>query len=254
MNMENRRAEKNRYTVVDFHTHLLPRLDDGSSSRKETNEMLLCEKAQGISAVVATPHFYPEEEYLQSFLDRRKLACERLLTMYDAKLHPTVYLGAEVAFFAGIGHSKFINQLSIVGTNVIMIEMPFARWSTSDIDEIVFLRECMGMIPIIAHIERYAGFQKRGIVEKMMKNGILFQSNAEYLLDPKNSKKATKQFLCGEIAVLGSDCHNMESRVPNLGQAISVLDQNGGQFALQQLEVIQEFLLKDAISIEALDI
>lgn len=250
MNMENEIPRASASSVIDFHAHLLPAIDDGSASIEESVQILSAEREQGISAVIATPHFYPEEESLESFLDRRKAARERLLSVYDADLYPTVYLGAEVAFFAGIGRSRFTSELAVVGTNMILVEMPFARWSETEIDEICFLRDSIGLIPVIAHIERYAKYQKRGTIEKLMKNGVLLQSNAEYLINPKTSKKAIKQFLSGEIAVLGSDCHNMTSRLPNLAQAINLIEQNEGRFALEQLILLENFLLKDAISIE----
>ena len=43
--------------LVDFHSHILPRMDDGSSSVDQSIRMLQMEKEQGIGAVVATPHF-----------------------------------------------------------------------------------------------------------------------------------------------------------------------------------------------------
>ena len=45
---------------VDFHSHILPGVDDGAKSVDESIDMLLLEKEQGIDVVVATPHFYTE--------------------------------------------------------------------------------------------------------------------------------------------------------------------------------------------------
>ena len=60
--------------VVDFHTHILPGIDDGSSSAEESLAMLQMEKEQGIDTVVVTPHFYPQEDRPERFLKRRKEA------------------------------------------------------------------------------------------------------------------------------------------------------------------------------------
>lgn len=45
-------------TIIDFHSHVLPGIDDGSSSLDESVAMLYMAQAQGISQVIATPHFY----------------------------------------------------------------------------------------------------------------------------------------------------------------------------------------------------
>ena len=57
--------------MIDFHSHVLPGIDDGSRSVKESLELLAMEKAQGIAFVAATPHFYPEEQSVEDFLRAR---------------------------------------------------------------------------------------------------------------------------------------------------------------------------------------
>ncbi|MBQ8395535.1 MAG: capsular polysaccharide biosynthesis protein, partial [Oscillospiraceae bacterium] len=64
--------------IIDFHTHVLPKIDDGSSSLKESIGMLRLEAEQGIETVVATPHFYANHDSPEAFLERRKMAQERL--------------------------------------------------------------------------------------------------------------------------------------------------------------------------------
>lgn len=45
--------------ITDMHCHILPGLDDGSESMDETLEALWEASRQGITAVIATPHYYP---------------------------------------------------------------------------------------------------------------------------------------------------------------------------------------------------
>ena len=42
--------------MLDFHTHILPGVDDGSRSVDESLQMLERMQVQGIETVVATPH------------------------------------------------------------------------------------------------------------------------------------------------------------------------------------------------------
>ena len=64
---------------TDFHSHILPEIDDGSSSVEESLAMLQAERDQGIQSVVATPHFYAHHDSPERFLKRRAAARQRLL-------------------------------------------------------------------------------------------------------------------------------------------------------------------------------
>ncbi len=225
-------------------------MDDGSASPAESLEMLALSRAQGVEILLATPHFYAATESLEQFLERRGRAVAELLKVYDADLHPRVCLGAEVEFFSGISRSHLNDRLTVEGTRLLLLEMPFDRWSDAQIEEVVFLGEQMGIIPLIAHVERYERFQKRGVIEYMIEHGVLFQSNAEFFLDTKTAKRAKKKLMRGEIAVLGSDCHNMSTRMPNLAQAYEQIVQDGGEQILFQMQDFGNMLLADAVSFE----
>ena len=65
--------------LTDFHSHILPGVDDGSTSVEESIAMLRMLSRQGVSHVVATPHFYPNYDDPEQFLRRRKDVYEDLL-------------------------------------------------------------------------------------------------------------------------------------------------------------------------------
>ena len=56
---------------IDFHSHVLPGIDDGSSGVKESIAMLQSMARSGITHVVATPHFYAQYDSPERFLKRR---------------------------------------------------------------------------------------------------------------------------------------------------------------------------------------
>ena len=70
--------------IIDFHTHVLPAMDDGSRSVEESLQMLRMEVEQGIFHVVATPHFYPQYDNPEQFL-RKRTAAEMQLREAMAK-------------------------------------------------------------------------------------------------------------------------------------------------------------------------
>ena len=99
-------------TIIDFHSHILPGMDDGSETAEMSEQMLKLSKEQGIDVIAATPHFYAEQMTLDMFLKRRETA---FLTIQDAAACRgiSLLLGAEAAFFPGIGNAGGIQQLTI---------------------------------------------------------------------------------------------------------------------------------------------
>ena len=55
--------------IIDFHSHILPGIDDGSADPEESLELLRRSARQGIRKMVATPHFYPRYDSPEKFLD-----------------------------------------------------------------------------------------------------------------------------------------------------------------------------------------
>ena len=93
--------------MIDWHSHLLPKMDDGSRSVEESVSMLDLLGEQGVSIVLATPHFGADEESVDEFLERRAHAYERLAPHIKPE-HPRVLCGAEVKYYPGI--SKMQDQ------------------------------------------------------------------------------------------------------------------------------------------------
>ena len=116
--------------LTDFHSHILPGIDDGSSSLEESLAMLRLEKEQGIRHVVATPHFYPSYDNPSHFLAKRDRA-EALLRreMEEYTDLPEITVGAETYFFRGMSESDLLSQLTIHGKRCILIEMPNGHWT-----------------------------------------------------------------------------------------------------------------------------
>ena len=56
--------------IIDFHSHVLPGIDDGSDDVATSLAMLEASRAQGVDVVIATPHFYAEKEKMDSYLEK----------------------------------------------------------------------------------------------------------------------------------------------------------------------------------------
>ncbi len=211
-----RRRRRNK--MIDFHTHILPEMDDGSKSVAESLAMLREESRQGVQAIALTPHFYADENSPQQFLKRREAAWEKLKPNLEEGM-PRLYLGAEVQYFEGIGQVNGICDLCIEGTQLFLLEMPFRQWSDRMLSNVLELKEQENIQVVLAHIERYLPWQPKGIWQELIRCGIRMQVNASFFNNWKTRRKAMRMLDRGEIHILGSDCHNMANRPPNLGRA-----------------------------------
>lgn len=203
--------------MIDFHTHILPGVDDGSRSVAESVALLQEEKRQGVNTVFLTPHYYAEENSPVSFLKKRYSAWRDLEPYLWPDL-PQVRLGAEVQYFEGICTAEDVRHLRIVGTDYLLLEMPFQPWSNRMVGDVLELNDRRGMQIVLAHIERYMAMQKPKVWEELRAGGVLMQSNVFFFTGWKTRRRALDMLEHGQIHFLGSDCHNMTSRVPNWGQ------------------------------------
>nr|MBR4279997.1 capsular polysaccharide biosynthesis protein [Clostridia bacterium] len=230
--------------MLDLHTHILPGMDDGSRSVEQSIEMLAAQAAQGVDVVVLTSHFYPDREDPERFVKRRRAAVENLNNALAEHVGmPKLLPGAEVAFFDGISRVENIEQLCIGDTGAMLVEMPFCQWNRRVLNEIAELNHFRGIQPIIAHIERYAGYQPAGLVEELCEGGVWIQMNASHLLRWQTGGRALKMLRRGMVHFIASDCHNMSSRPPCLGQAMEKVNKRLGQEALDFLKRQEEMLL-----------
>lgn len=200
--------------MIDFHTHILPCIDDGSQSITESVSLLREEKRLGIEAVVATPHFYANENSPSSFLKKRDQVWKQLRPYLWPEL-PRVYLGAEVQYFEGICAVEDIDLLRIQGTDMLLVEMPFTKWSDRMIEDVLELNERQNLQVVLAHIERYMAMQPEDIWQYLRDCRILMQCNVSFFDGWKTKHRAMTMLKNGQIHLLGSDCHNMRSRRPN---------------------------------------
>lgn len=233
--------------VIDFHSHVLPGIDDGSRNVAESIAMLRAEAAQGIACVVATPHFYAQHDSPEHFLESRAEAAKRLqaeMAKYDGL--PELLLGAEVYFFPGIAQSDALTALTIEGKTSILIEMPSPPWSENMYRELEEIWTRRGLVPIVAHVDRYIRpFRTYHIPQRLAQLPVLVQANASFFLHRSTGSMAEKMLRKGQIHLLGSDCHNMTTRVPNLGPAIDQIRKHCGEMYIEQIASCQEDALLD---------
>ena len=228
--------------MIDWHSHVLPAMDDGSRDMAQSIALLKMQIAQGVDTVVATPHFHANDESVDHFLDRRAKACEALKgEISDLSLQ--ILQGAEVRYYQGIARMKELKKLCIEDTKLLLLEMPFGKWTEYMVRELEELSRIGGLQIILAHVERYPSMQSYDTRERILQSGILMQVNASYFLSFLTKRKALSLLRDGYIHLLGSDCHNTESRPPLLEGAFSVIEKKMGREFLENMDQFGHFML-----------
>lgn len=230
---------------TDFHTHILPCIDDGSRSVDESLEMLDASCAQGVKRIVATPHFYSHKQNIDDFISKRDEAFEIMKNGIEnkgASEIPAIYVGAEVSYFTGISRSESVRELCVSGTCLLLVEMPFDEWSNGVLEDLFSIKSNLEIIPIVAHIDRYLRIQPKDIIERLFDQDILIQANADGFINPATKKKMLKFIGDDKVDFLGSDCHDMQKRVPNLLPASQIISQKTSEQAIVKLNEFSDFI------------
>lgn len=237
-----------QYLVTDFHTHVLSGVDDGSACVEQSLEMLRMLGQQGVSRVVATPHFYANYDSPDRFLKKRAAAMEKLAeAMKDRSDLPKLHFGAEVYYFSGISECDALPKLAISETRCLLVEMPMPPWSDQMLWELKEIHDRYGLIPVIAHIDRYIRpFRTRGLPERLSKLPVVVQANADFFIQRSTRRMALRMLKTGHIHLLGSDCHNTTTRKPNLGEARQIIAGGAGEAALEQIMALEADLFCEA--------
>ena len=228
--------------MIDFHCHFLPNMDDGSQSVEESIKILEALSEQTVELVVATPHFIANNESVERFLDRRKSAYERLsANLYDGL--PEIRLGAEIEFYDGVSNLEGLKKLCIEGTDILLLEMPNTKWTQGVINELYRMVSFGNIRIMLAHIERCLFMQDADIIDYLLRNDVIMQSNASYFIRTLTKRKACRYLRDDIIHVLGSDTHNMTSRPPKIKDALDVIEKRFGVEAVEYLNSVSKELI-----------
>lgn len=247
----------------DFHTHILPGIDDGSRDIDMTARMLAMEADQGVTHIYATPHFYAHRHTIPQFLERRAASFAQVQELARAgrsaaardasqRAFPEVTVGAEVYYFTGIGRAAQLNELCIEGTDLLLLEMPFDQWTRDVYRDVTDVLHRQRLRVVLAHVERYYDLQRdKTVWDEVMALPVTVQLNAGGILDDGHGlfHRGGTRKLCLRLleehdnVILGSDCHNLTDRAPNLAAARAVIEHKAGAERLAALDAYADALL-----------
>ncbi len=241
---------KEGITVIDFHSHILPGIDDGSRDIDETKQLIYEEINQGVTRIIATPHFYAQKSSARQFLEARQKSQEKLKEgLKDMKEAPEVRVAAEVYYFPGISRAEILDEVTIEGTDILLLEMPFTQWKEEMYREVKDLVRKRKFTLVLVHVERYYDFQRDKLTwDKIMALPLICQINSgsfikKGFLDKKH--RWAMHFLDNhEKVLLGTDCHNLNTRRPNMKEGRKAIAKSLGQETLDRIDHLGQSLLE----------
>lgn len=205
--------------LVDIHCHILPALDDGSRSLEESMEMLRIAAEEGITDMIATPHYKEGRHNASTGTIRARMARlqeEARRQGIDISLYP----GNEIYYFSDLEKEMDAGRiLTMAGSAYLLVEF-------SPTDPFTYIRNAfydilgMGWKPILAHAERYECMLKDWRnVEELVSMGIRIQVNAASIAGELGFR--VKRFVHGLIArklvhYIGTDAHSSKGRAPRI--------------------------------------
>lgn len=215
--------------MVDFHSHILPGIDDGAQDIETSLKMLKICADTGIDTVVATPHCHPvHPDKIHSFLQRRDYSAEQLRSAISASgdKYPEIVLAAEIRIYDGISQYDDLDKLTISGTDYILLEMPYEKWKYDTFDEIYNITR-RGLKPIMVHLDRF--LDQEHLFDELYAMDLLYQINSCAFID-KNTRKMIVRLLENHAAhIIGSDTHNLSDRKPDVAKAYEIIGKKFGE-------------------------
>jgi protein-tyrosine phosphatase len=198
--------------MIDIHTHILPGIDDGAKDTGEAIALISLLKKQGISLAVLTPHYYPSNESISDFLERRWLSYQSIMNCgFDMILASETYLSESLLIYDSI------DDLTIKNTRYLLLELPFTeKWGPSVFRQVSRIITKYNIRPIIAHVERYEPVkkEKEKVLQKLVDLSCLLQINIDSVVNRKTRATAIRLIRGGWVDFVGSDCHNLSNRPP----------------------------------------
>lgn len=194
--------------IIDFHSHILPRVDHGSKNTEQSVSQIKM-IGRRTDRLVATSHFYPNAHNLDDFIFKVDHAADKLKRAISELDAPEICLGAEVLLCESLDRLDGIERLCIRGTRCMLLEMPnTCAWSARLLDTVESLMN-KGIVVVLAHIDRYIRDYEVDI-DHLLGIGAKAQVNAPSLASFFSRRKMMPYLESGAVYALGSDIHEVD--------------------------------------------
>jgi tyrosine-protein phosphatase YwqE len=197
----------------DFHSHLLPGVDDGMSSYEEARSAIVALRGIGVTGAVLTPHIY------KSVFDNGADGLRRVFGEFVERLardgevfdlHLAAEYFADEHFLNLIEHDEILS-IRLGDERFVLLEFPYLQ-------ETPYAGACLaalvgrGYRPVIAHVERYRFVERAPAawLERFERANAVLQGDIGSLAGQYG--ETVRRFAVwlqerGKISIWGSDIH-----------------------------------------------
>lgn len=188
--------------MIDLHTHLIPGVDDGSPTLENSLRVLERLRQEGVTEVACTPHLEASRAAVAPITEYRTLLVSLQQGAPEGmRLHP----GFEIMLDRP-GCDLTLPGLSLGSSKAVLVEFPRVPLTPESTDELMRLR-ASGVVPVIAHPERYSGIT----IDRLhiwRDFGVIVQGDALMLLQAGPKAEFSRRMLTeGVVDILASDNH-----------------------------------------------
>jgi tyrosine-protein phosphatase YwqE len=205
--------------ITDFHSHLMPGVDDGAQDPSDSGAALGRFRAEGASQVITTPHFMgsltldpARREARLSELDAAWAALREVVAADALKMGSALRVerGAEVMLDVP-DPDLSDERLRLAGGAFVLVEYPALRLPPVNAEFALSGLRARGWTPVLAHPERYRNLDP-GLaeLERFRRAGAFLQMNAGSIFGDYGTTAAglaRHMLLAGEADYVASDYH-----------------------------------------------
>jgi protein-tyrosine phosphatase len=200
--------------MLDFHSHLIPGVDDGAANVDESRAGLNAMIASGITGIITTPHIGAsliERGMVDQYLEAIAAGWETLQALVTTEF-PKLKIARGFEVMLDVPHPRLDNPVfRLAGTPFVLVEFPFMNIPPNSTHPLRELRDA-GWMPILAHPERYVNIEQQlGLVEHWRDAGAFMQINSGSLVGnygARAKKIALAILQSGQADYMCSDYHS----------------------------------------------
>ena len=237
--------------MIDTHVHILPGVDDGPQTLQEALLLAFALVQENVYTAIATPHYndeFPQRSVAE--IQERVYALQQELHRSNIPLK--LFVGHEALIKPGLIEDIQAGRLATLNSSrYLLLELWNSTW-LPDTANVIFELRANGIVPIIAHPERYWTIQQdpKRLVG-LLEQGALAQLTAGSVLGiqgPTVQRCAETLLKKGFISCIASDAHDLKRRPPNVLKSLQCVKKLLSQEQIHRMTELQpEIILGNRI-------
>jgi len=238
--------------LIDIHLHILPGVDDGPKTMEQTLQLARALVQEGIHTAIATPH-YNDEFPQRPAAEIRERVGEVQQELERHAIPLRLFAGHEVLISPALLEDVQTGRVATLnGGRYLLLELWNSMW-LPDTERIIFALRTIGIIPVLAHVERYRAIQQdHSRLKALLQQGVIAQITASSLigLQGRTIRRCAEALLKeGLIQCIASDAHGLHTRPPRVAEGLQCAARMLGRERVHQMVEICPAAILNSTSI-----